>query len=102
MSDDVDDLLRRAMTTLDHQVPDGYFDTLASRTLARLDDPALGDPRDDNSGLQDIRNLASETKARLSSRRSSKDLIGADDDRLAASSAGWKAVAVPEPARPAA
>jgi hypothetical protein len=41
MSDEVDDLLRRAMTTLDRQVPDGYFDTLAGRTLARLDDPAL-------------------------------------------------------------
>lgn len=100
MSDDLDDLLRRAMTTLDHQAPDGYFETLASRTLARLDDPAIGEPRDDDSGLQDIRNLANETKARLSSRRSSNDLIASDDDRLASSSAGWKAVALPEPARP--
>jgi len=40
MSDEVDDLLRRAMSTLDRQVPDGYFDTLAGRTLARLDGPA--------------------------------------------------------------
>jgi hypothetical protein len=41
MSDPVDDLLRRAMATLDDQTPSGYFDTLADRTLARLDGPAL-------------------------------------------------------------
>jgi len=46
MSDEVDDLLRRTMTTLDRQVPDGYFDTLVSRTLVRLDDAALGEPLD--------------------------------------------------------
>src|SRR5437588_304165 len=40
MSDDVDDLPRRTMATLDRQVPDGYFDTLVSRTLLRLDAPA--------------------------------------------------------------
>lgn len=101
MTDDLDDLLRRTMTALDDQVPDGYFETLAARTLARLDDPAIGEPRDDDSGLKDIRSLALETKARLSSRRSSKDLLAADDDRLASSSAGWKAVALPEPTRPA-
>lgn len=43
MSDDVDDLLRRTMATLDRQVPPGYFDTLPARTLARLDDPAIAD-----------------------------------------------------------
>jgi hypothetical protein len=37
MSDEVDDLLRRAMATLDRQVPPGYFDTLADRVAARLD-----------------------------------------------------------------
>ncbi|HEX7843736.1 MAG TPA: hypothetical protein VF469_39955, partial [Kofleriaceae bacterium] len=45
MSDDVDDLLRRAMATLDHQVPPGYFDALPERTLARLEDPASQRPR---------------------------------------------------------
>lgn len=40
MSNDVDDQLRRAMAALDRQVPDDYFDTLAERTLARLDDGA--------------------------------------------------------------
>jgi len=44
MSDEVDDLLRRTMATLDRQVPDGYFDTLVSRALVRLDVPALGEP----------------------------------------------------------
>ncbi len=43
MSDEVDDLLRRAMTTLDDQIPAGTFDTLADRTLARLDDPAFAE-----------------------------------------------------------
>jgi hypothetical protein len=45
MSDDVDDLnaaLRRAMASLDRQVPAGYFEALPDRTLARLDDPAIG------------------------------------------------------------
>lgn len=41
MSDDVDDLLRRAMATLDRQVPPGTFETLAERTLARLDAATL-------------------------------------------------------------
>src|SRR5262245_56648576 len=41
MSDDLDDLLRSAMTTLDRQVPSDYFEALPARTLARLDDPAL-------------------------------------------------------------
>jgi hypothetical protein len=44
MSDEVDDLLRRTMTALDRQVPDGYFDTLPSRTLARLNDPVFDEP----------------------------------------------------------
>ncbi|TMQ21030.1 MAG: hypothetical protein E6J90_06505 [Deltaproteobacteria bacterium] len=44
MSDD-DDLtlaLRRAMASLDREVPAGYFDALPERTLARLDEPASG------------------------------------------------------------
>ncbi|MGE0550086.1 MAG: hypothetical protein AB7R00_23670 [Kofleriaceae bacterium] len=54
--------------------------------------------RDEDSGLHDIRNLASSTKARISSRRSSQHPIPSDDV-LANSSAGWKAVALPEPAK---
>jgi hypothetical protein len=120
--DDVDDLLRRAMKTLDDQVPEGYFDALPSQiqsTLARSEDssmqstgtsdsnrdastgvpPMTKDSRDEDSGLHDIRSLASSTKARLSSRRSTANPVMSEDDVLASSSAGWKAVALPEPAK---
>lgn len=120
--DDIDDLLRRAMKTLDDQVPEGYFDALPSQiqgTLARSEDssmqstgtsdrnrdastgvpPMTKDSRDEDSGLHDIRSLASSTKARLSSRRSTANPVMSEDDILASSSAGWKAVALPEPAK---
>lgn len=119
MSDDLDDLLRRTMKTLDDQVPSGYFEGLPTRTLARLEDGSMqtmgtssdrsndsastGVPpmnnRDEDSGLHDIRSLASSTKARLSSRRSTQSPVVNEDDVLASSSAGWKAVALPEPAK---
>ncbi|MBA3454879.1 MAG: hypothetical protein H0T42_17455 [Deltaproteobacteria bacterium] len=118
MSDDLDDLLRRSMKTLDDQVPSGYFDGLPTRTLARLEDstmqttgssssskaspvapPPPAKERDEDSGLHDIRSLASSTKLRLSSRRSTQNPIVHEDDVLASSSAGWKAVALPEPAK---
>ena len=54
--------------------------------------------RDEDSGLHDIRSMASSTKMRLSSRRITQPPV-VDDDILASSSAGWKAVALPEPAR---
>ncbi len=120
--DDIDDLLRRAMKTLDDQVPEGYFDALPSQiqsTLARSEDssmqstgttesnrdastgvpPMTKEARDEDSGLHDIRSLASSTKARLSSRRSTQNPVMSEDDILASSSAGWKAVALPEPAK---
>ncbi len=110
------------MKTLDDQVPSGYFDALADRTLARLEDvsmqptgttgidrdrdaaastgiPPMTKERDEDSGLHDIRSLASSTKARLSSRRSTQNPVMSEDDILASSSAGWKAVALPEPAK---
>jgi hypothetical protein len=37
MADDLDDLIRAAMKTLDEQVPSGYFEALPNRTLARLE-----------------------------------------------------------------
>ena len=37
MSDDLDDLLRSTMKTLDDQVPSDYFDGLPTQTLARLE-----------------------------------------------------------------
>lgn len=126
MADELDDLLRHAMKTLDDQVPAGYFEGLPTQvqgTLARLEDDSMqpmgttgtdregsgsgatGIPpmtkaaRDEDSGLHDIRSLASSTKARLSSRRSTQNPVMSEDDVLASSSAGWKAVALPEPAK---
>ncbi len=119
MSDDLDDLLRRSMKTLDDRVPSGYFEGLPQRTLARLEDssmqttgtssstepstlappPAAAKDRDEDSGLHDIRSLASSTKLRLSSRRSTQNPVVGEDDILASSSAGWKNVALPEPAK---
>src|SRR5262245_15302291 len=91
MPDDLDDLdavLRRTMASLDRQTPEGYFDALPARTLARLDDPVAGEPLEAPK-LDDVRELASETRARLSAQR------GDLDDEVAASSAVWKAVALP-------
>lgn len=116
-ADDLDDLLRQAMKSLDDQVPSGYFEALPDRALARLEAsmhstgtgtsergsasaaPPPAAQQEENSGLHDIRNLAQSTKQRLSSRRSSAHPIVDDDDVLAATSAGWKAVALPAPAK---
>ena len=121
MSDDLDDLLRRAMKTLDDQVPSGYFEGLPSRTLARLGEDSsmqttstgTGSPksadkssptgvppqeRDEDSGLHDIRSMASSAKMRISSKRITTS-PPVDEDVLASSSGSWKAVALPEPAR---
>lgn len=116
MADDVDQLLLAAMKHLDGETPSGYFDSLSERVIARLEgdssmhtepstphaaaDPAAPPPpRDEDSGLHDIRNLARSTKERLSSRRITGSNAPVEDDVLASSSAGWKAVALPEPAR---
>jgi hypothetical protein len=109
MADDLDELLRRAMKTLDEGVPSGYFEDLPKRALARLENSmdsttqrgseaaAAAPPIEEDSGLHDIRNLARSTKERLSRRTSSPDL--SDEQLLASSSAGWKVVALPEPAK---
>lgn len=141
MSDDLDDILRRAMKTLEDGVPPGYFDDFANRTLARLEDgsmqnepndvikassssdsipaapaPAVAAPavsaapaakapatppkeREEDSGLHDIRSLASSQRMRISSRRSTQAPVMKDEDLLAATSGSWKAVALPEPAK---
>ncbi|HWO18180.1 MAG TPA: hypothetical protein VNO30_05370 [Kofleriaceae bacterium] len=146
MSDELNDLLRRAMTTLEDQVPPGYFEAFPDQLLARLADVAQDAPedalgaassadqlpaaasaasaavaaamaepastgapsmveatpapmvRDEDSGLHDIRNLASSQRMRLS-KRASQTSIHADDDLLASASGSWRAVALPEPAK---
>src|SRR5512139_1526611 len=60
MSHDVDDLLRRAMATLDRQVPPDTFDALASRVLARLEDPAIAVLRDEDAAPGVARGRAGE------------------------------------------
>jgi len=115
MSDDLDDQIRRALKTLDSQVPSGYFEDLPSRTLGRLEQdmqttregteasaastsqPGMPAQREEDSGLHDIRSLASSQRMRI--KRTSQNPILADEDVLASSSAGWKAVALPEPAK---
>ncbi|MCX5741374.1 MAG: hypothetical protein NT062_02615 [Proteobacteria bacterium] len=54
-------------------------------------------PRAEDSGLHDIRSLAQSTKQRMSAKVTVPH--SADDDLIASSSTGWKAVALPEPAR---
>jgi hypothetical protein len=116
-SDDnaLDDLVRSAMKTLDAEAPSGYFEALPDLTLARLegtmqhgpqgtmDKPATTPPpvseTTEDSGLHDIRNLAHSTKARLSSKRITRSPSESEDDVIASSSAGWKAVALPQPAK---
>jgi hypothetical protein len=124
MTDDLDDLIRGAMKTLDEQVPSGYFEALPNQTLARLEGSSMQhgssgttdtNPRDamvpppveavvqaketdEDSGLHDIRNLAQSTKQRLSSRRITQSPIGHDDDVLASSSGSFRNIALPQPA----
>lgn len=124
MPDDLDDLIRGAMKTLDEQVPSGYFEALPNQTLARLEGSSMQhgssgttetNPRDamvpppveavvqakqtdEDSGLHDIRNLAQSTKQRLSSRRITQSPIGNDDDVLASSSGSFRNIALPQPA----
>jgi len=114
MSDDLDDQIRHALKTLDSQVPSGYFEDLPSRTLARLEQdmqttegneasaatsqPGMPAQHEEDSGLHDIRNLASSQRMSLVKRTSQNPIIP-DEDVLASTSAGWKAVALPEPAK---
>jgi hypothetical protein len=121
MADDLDNRVRAAMKQLDEAVPSGYFEDLAERTLARLGgidtsmqteqtssdsdqslSPGLSTGgstgREEDSGLHEIRALARNTRERLSASKITA-APPIDQDVLAASSAGWKAVALPEPAK---
>ena len=41
MADDLDQLIRAAMKTLDDEVPSGYFEALPKQTLARLEGSSM-------------------------------------------------------------
>ncbi len=120
-NDDIDDILRVAMKTLDDEIPSGYFEGLPKRTLARLEGSTMqttsgtdgsnaelpnnelpmsnAADRDEDSGLHDIRNLAASSRARLSSRRLGTNPPPVEEDVLASTSGSWKSIALPEPAR---
>ncbi len=122
-NDDIDDILRAAMKTLDGETPSGYFEDLPNRTLARLEGISMdfrqttsetessssknampmsddsGNARDEDSGLHDIRNLAATSRSRMSSRRIGTTPPAVDEDILASASGSWKSIALPEPAR---
>ena len=119
-NDDIDDILRAAMKTLDGETPSGYFEDLPKRTLARLEGSSMdlrqttsdsessnhempmtdsGKVRDEDSGLHDIRNLAATSRSRMSSRRIGTTPPSVDEDILASASGSWKSIALPEPAR---
>ncbi len=51
MADDLDQLIRAAMKTLDEEVPSGYFEALPNQTLARLE----GSMQHGSSGTTDSR-----------------------------------------------
>ncbi|HLL21349.1 MAG TPA: hypothetical protein VK427_04415, partial [Kofleriaceae bacterium] len=53
MSDDLDDLLRTAMKSLDDQVPSGYFEGLPYRTLMRLGEDSSMQTSSGNSSESD-------------------------------------------------
>ena len=121
MAEDLDDRLRAAMKTLDAEAPSGYFEALPEQLLAKLStgeevnmqQPGTPNreassspttnappvPREEDSGLHDIRSLAQSTKQRLKRTTGNQTVVSKDDDVLASSSASWKNLALPQPAK---
>jgi hypothetical protein len=121
MAEDLDDRLRAAMKTLDAEAPSGYFEALPEQLLAKLStgeevnmqQPGTPNreassspttnappvPREEDSGLHDIRSLAQSTKQRLKRTTGNQTIVSKDDDVLASSSASWKNLALPQPAK---
>lgn len=114
----LDDDIRDAFAALDGTTPAGYFDTLASRVDQRLEVEAMGpemmstrnegndrppqggdvETRDENSGLHDIKQMATSTKKRISRRHSTQS--DAEESLLnSASSASLSAIVLPEPGK---
>ncbi len=120
----LDDDIRDACAALDRAVPDDYFDTLGGRIEARLDSadlegeamgpnmttdggkkndmpPPAGQPaakREENTGLHDIKAMATSTKKRIS-RRMSTESDHEESLLASASSASLAAVVLPEPGK---
>jgi hypothetical protein len=69
----------------------------ASSAAPPIAEAATPRPVEEDSGLHDIRNLAQSTKQRLSKRIPTVPPIS--DDVLASSSASWKNLALPQPAK---
>lgn len=116
MKDELADLVE-AMAALDKTVPDGTFERFSRKVAARLeggmertdssvndrsragDEPAVAGPlpaREENSGMHEIRELATTAKRRLSARSSSQP-EPADD--LLTTSGQFKTVVLPDPGR---
>ncbi len=60
--------------------------------------PALA-PREEDSGLHDIRSLAQSTRQRVSKRMTTSPPPMGDEDVLGGASASWKNLALPQPAK---
>ena len=116
--------IQEAFRALDGTLRDGQLDDFSSRVLARLDEPEAGsmDSRelargsgvsrpdeaamgavpepapDENSGLHEIKALASTTRRRISQKITS-DKEGEESLLVGASSGSFRAAALPDPAR---
>jgi len=79
----------------------------ATRAASPLNDPNLAvevaasaaAPREEDSGLHDIRSLAQSTRQRVSKRMTTSPPPMGDEDVLGGASASWKNLALPQPAK---
>lgn len=107
---DVEAELERAFAELDAQIPDGYFETFSSKVLASLETevsmqarrpdvltpepgPTPPPPKDEHSGLHEIKALAQTARNRIRRRTSESDV----EAMLSTSSSALSAVVLPEP-----
>src|SRR4051812_7382192 len=105
MSDDLDELdaaLRRAMAALDREAPAGYFDALPERTLARLDDPAIGELPDEPGRLRAVQVRPPPAPAEVGREPddAGDDEDEDDDDRAVYASQIMSAFTLSDPAEP--
>lgn len=115
--DKLDANIRDAMKALESTVPDSYFDQFESRLEARLEVEAMAgpemmeqgvgmddspppvsppEPKEENTGLHDIKELARSQKKRISKRMTTESDL---EQSLLASSSALSAVALPEPGK---